>query len=455
MASINYTADDVTNFMNPERGFTYAIATNGSEVGTASFFSTQAATYSRSFYRVTYDIGNYKSGTAIDATKLAEIDTTMNRLRSAGVKCAFRVWYEATGNGADAAHSVVMSHLAQIKPYISAHEDVIAVFEAGFVGSWGEWAFSNNYGNTDGSTYTAGLTTTQWSNREAVVLAMLSAAPADMFVSVRCPYFKMHFFGNNAMTAGEAYAQTNKARVGHFNDAYISSNNDFNTYISTATDRAYLAAETNWLPFGGESAAFNSTYAACTPAQAENARMHASYLNQFYFGAVIDNWSASGCFSTIQINLGHRFQLISSTYATTATIGSSLSVNIHCRNNGYAAPFGRRSTYYVLRNGSQSHAYVLAADCRNWQSGSFSIAETVSLSAMPAGTYNAYLWMPDRHPTLSNRPAYSIRFANNNVWNATEGFNDLGQTIEVVSAAAAASDPGTPFLHRKLRRIFG
>lgn len=456
MPSVNYSADDATAIANPERGFIYQLSSSGSEATNENFFSAQLANSQRTFFRVLYTLGAF-TATAISAAKLTQLDTLMNRLRSSGAKCILRARYELDGSGDDASHDIVLSHITQMQPYLSAHADVIPIFEAGFIGSWGEWAFSQNYGNTDGLTYTAGLTTTQWSNREAVVLAMLSATPADTFVSVRCPYFKMHFFGNNALSVGEAFAGTNRARTGHFNDAYVSGNDDFSTYVSTATDRAYLAAETNWLPFGGESAAFNATYGACTPAQTENARMHISYLNIDYHPDTINNWSANGCLSAIARNLGYRFQMISSTYASTATIGQSMSVNLHMRNTGYAAPYGRRTAYYVMRNASQSHAYALAADCRFWGSGSISVNETISLSTMPAGTYDCYLWLPDRNAALSNRPAYSIRFANqNDIWDATLGANNLQQSIAVVAAEdAPVSDAGSPFLNRKLRRFFG
>ena len=454
MASVSYTADDVTNFPNPERGFFYFFDTGDALDGT--FFTSQNASLSRTFYKVTYNLNGYQNTSTIDATKINQLTDVLARLRSAGAKCTLRPVYDYAGADTDASLGVALAHIAQLKPIISANADVVPIFEMGFVGAYGELWGSQFYGNINGTTYDAGLTNDQWSAREAILVAMLSAAPVDTFVSMRYPWMKMHKYGTTATSSGEGFDQSNKSRVGHYNDYFVSNAKDGNTYLFTATDRAYTSSDTFFVPNGGESGALDATYGACNPAQSDLNTMHISFLNSAYHPDVLNTWSASGCMATIKLNLGYRFQLISSTYATTATIGASLNVNIHLRNLGYASPFGRRTAYYVMRNASQSHAYALASDPRRWFTGSVSVAEAISLSTMPAGSYNCYLWLPDRNPTLSNRPAYSIRFANNNVWDATEGFNNLGQTIEVISAAdAPVSDPGKPYLNRRLRRFFG
>jgi hypothetical protein len=454
MASVSYTADNTTNFPNPERGFFYFMGTD--DALDATFFTSQNASQARSFYKLLYNLNGYENTSTIDATKITELTDRLGRMRSAGAKCTLRAVYDYAGDGSDASLGVVLAHITQLKPIISANADVVPIWEMGFVGAYGELWGSAFYGNINGTTYDAGLTNDQWSAREAILTAMLSAAPADTFITMRYPWMKMHKYGTTATTAAQGFDQSHKSRVGHYNDYFVSNQKDGNTYLFSATDRAYTAADTFYVPNGGESGALDTTYGACSPAQSDLNRMHISFLNIAYHPDVINTWSASGCLSTVKLNLGYRFQLVSSTYATTATIGSSLNVNIHLQNLGYASPFGRRTAYYVMRNASQSHAYALASDPRLWFTGSVSVAEAISLSTMPAGTYDCYLWLPDRHPTLSNRPAYSIRFANNNVWDATEGFNNLNQSIAVVSAEEAGTpDVPAPFFNRKLRRVFG
>ncbi|MEU7827831.1 DUF4832 domain-containing protein [Nonomuraea sp. NPDC049129] len=55
--------------------------------------------------------------------------------------------------------------------------------------------------------------------------------------------------------------------------------------------------------------------------------------------------------------------------------------------------------------------------------GTAAIDHVTLPSGMSAGTYALLLDLPD--PQLSSRPEYSIRLANENVWEATNGFNSL------------------------------
>ncbi len=41
------------------------------------------------------------------------------------------------------------------------------------------------------------------------------------------------------------------------------------------------------------------------------------------------------------------------------------------------------------------------------------------------------LALPDPMTSLHDRPEYAIRLANQHVWEAETGFNNLGQTLEV------------------------
>jgi hypothetical protein len=41
--------------------------------------------------------------------------------------------------------------------------------------------------------------------------------------------------------------------------------------------------------------------------------------------------------------------------------------------------------------------------------------------------------MPDPAPTLADRPAYAIQLANSGTWDATNGWNDLQESVTVDS----------------------
>jgi hypothetical protein len=47
------------------------------------------------------------------------------------------------------------------------------------------------------------------------------------------------------------------------------------------------------------------------------------------------------------------------------------------------------------------------------------------LSSEMWGEYDVYLNLPDPYATLHDNPAYSIRLANENMWDETTGYNYL------------------------------
>jgi hypothetical protein len=118
-------------------------------------------------------------------------------------------------------------------------------------------------------------------------------------------------------------------------------------------------------------------------------------------------------------------------------------VNIKIRNAGYAPLYNERLAYIVLKNDSKTYLLKLAADPRRWLPNGVvsTINEQVVVPAtVPTGTYQLYLYLPDAYSSLSANPAYAIRFANTNVWEASTGMNKLNATVTVTGE----SEPPTP-----------
>jgi len=77
-------------------------------------------------------------------------------------------------------------------------------------------------------------------------------------------------------------------------------------------------------------------------------------------------------------------------------------------------------------------AINFSADIRKWYTGVYNVRESLSLPAgMEAGSYDVLLNMPDNYASLSTRPEYSVQLANNNLWEATTGYNKLNATIQL------------------------
>jgi hypothetical protein len=55
-------------------------------------------------------------------------------------------------------------------------------------------------------------------------------------------------------------------------------------------------------------------------------------------------------------------------------------------------------------------------------------------AATPAGEYSVYLNLPDPAASIRNRPEFSIRLANQNVWEEATGYNSLLHKVKITSS---------------------
>jgi hypothetical protein len=244
------------------------------------------------------------------------------------------------------------------------------------------------------------------------------------------------------ITLPEPYNGSNIARTGHHNDCFLASETDFGTYGSPPeNDKSYLEAETKYLPMGGEACAPNPPRSQCPTALAELARFHWSYLNIDYHPDVLASWDTGtpphNCLNEVKRRLGYRFVLVEGTYANEVKAGETFTINIKLWNDGWAAPFNPRPVKLLLRHTTNSLIYTttLPDDPRFWladNNATYSLNHTICTPTnMPPGDYELLLHLPDPKPSLSWRPEYTIRFANDMVWEADTGYNKLLHIIKV------------------------
>ena len=114
--------------------------------------------------------------------------------------------------------------------------------------------------------------------------------------------------------------------------------------------------------------------------------------------------------------------------------GDPLALKVILRNEGFASLFNPRPIYAVLQGGNNRYEIPLPnVDPRRWESGkdhTFDVTVTLPSNAQP-GTYKLGMWLPDATTTLRNNPAYSVRFANANVWDPSTGINVLTSNLSV------------------------
>lgn len=447
---VSYTPDNTTVFKNPERGFTEELNGKVTESSPYRVKNHISSNWGKkdcmTMPVVLYNFGNFKDKDLPDKI-LSGFDEDMQTLREMGLKCVLRFAYtERESDKKDAKPEWVKRHLEQLKPHLAANADVIYVLEAGFVGVWGEWYYSENYGNE-----TQHVT----ANRRKVIEYLFENAPADRFILFRYPMIQQEYLNDKQpLTEAEGFSGSQKARMGCHNDAFLHNWGNMGTYASDDKSddpemRQYVATQTLYVPNGGETNIDDDDNLAkkmYTKAPSEMATYHWSFCGSTYAEPVTSRWRSSGLFDTLNVYMGYRYNLHSAQFSDQAAPGGKANVVITIRNVGYAPLYNERPVYLVLKGaGNLSSLYTipLQADPRRWlPNGAWSlIREQVDIPQhVLKGTYHLYLWMPDKYESIQNDPRYAVRFANQNVWDENTGYNDLGAEITITSSAS--KDPG-------------
>ena len=412
-------------FPNPERGF-YAASgireANGNGISESSI--SIARRQGRTLYLLEFYLTNYVT-TDIAEDYLQTIRTYFQSLRDGGAKCILRFCYsdgfDESDKPWDATPEQVMRHLEQVTPILQEYYDVIMVVQAGFVGSWGEWYYTENFKDN--------------ASRKALVDALLAAVPQDRQIQLRTPAYKMGLYGYtlaDTITRAESHKPTAKARLAGHNDCYLSSANDVGTFRSNK-DREYWEAETKYTIMGGESCEL-AQFCHCQGtdkyrgALKDLALNHFTYLNNGYHQKVLSRWREENCLDEIKKRLGYRFVLEQGQFTKEPEAGKPLQVILKLRNVGFAAAMNPRDVELVLtdKSGKVLGTWPVDSDPRYWMpEEEITINQTIMLPEGISGDMVLYLNLPDPCETLHNNPYFSIRIANEGVWNEETGYNQI------------------------------
>ncbi len=449
MRRVTYAAA-TTPLANPERGWYHYIETRASApvpYDLATLMAYRTAEQVTLLYCIVYLDG--LTGTAIPSSLLQHLMANFATVRQAGLKCILRFAYtddDPTLTGeqppfGDAPPQTVAAHLAQLAPIIAANADVIAVWQAGFVGTWGEWYYTDHF--VDDPSEPDVVSDAMIALRRQVIDDELAMVPAGVNVAVRYVGMRQRLVGSTALLpAAAAFGPTRQARIGIHNDCFLADATDQGTFsdASLVAERAYLAAESRYTPMGGESCAANPPRSACATALAELEQFHWTYLNAEYHPDVLTGWQVGGCTSTITRRLGYRLRLVAADLPWTAAPGTALEVSFTLANDGFAAPINPRPAYLVLRPraGGAVTALPLTLEPRAWLPGTRTVTVRVVVPALvPPGDYELLLHLPDPAAALASRPEYAIQLANVATWEATTGYNRLDHIVTLTTVPLA------------------
>lgn len=352
----------------------------------------------------------------------------MNALREGGAKVIVRFSYKSSMEAKDkpwnATPEWVHKHIDQVAPYLMKHADVILCAQCGWLGSWGEWYYVDNgykMNPTKDSDYEM---------RWEVLEHMLRSLPDDRQVALRIPAYKMRYLQmhgdslSSPLTADEAFKNTYKARICGHNDCFVSSQNDVGTYRNDK-DRDFWAEDTKYTLMGGETcekcASSNGEYAI-----SQMEKFHWTYLNQSYRESVTGMWRADGTMTTMLRRLGYRLVLDKAIITSEPKVGEDFKAYFVLRNVGFAAPMNKRDVELIFVHAGTGATYVFpqTEDPRFWMPGEtskFTLACT--LTDMTPGSYKLYLNLPDPYESIHDDPRFSIRLANENMWDEATGYN--------------------------------
>lgn len=425
--TIYYTESDDL-FPNPERGMYTQINYDSENLTkTLAESSLQALREDNITLVFNYYYLNAYRDKDIDDEYLQRLEKNMQVLRKFGAKTILRFAY--TNNYReidkpwDAPVDQVLRHVAQIAPYLQEYADVIFCLQAGFVGSWGEWYYTSHFG----------YPIQDVEARNTLLEALLEALPQRRMLCVRTPEYKtnvLHTDFTDTLTYAEAYNGSDKARLACHNDCFVASQNDVGTFSGTPA-KNYWAKETRFTLMGGETCG-TSYYSTCDNALQQLQRFHWTYLNRSYHPDVLNSWQQDGCMNEIKARLGYRFVLDKAWFTPEPKAGESFVAELQVRNVGFAAPCNPRDVQLVFVSAEQTDQTIVIPfadiDPRTWYAdgnGTHAVNLQCTLPANMNGTYTLYLNLPDPEPTLAANPFCSIRLANENIWEATTGYNKL------------------------------
>lgn len=441
---IQYTPSS-TDFPNPERGFYHQDAPMWLDTDrvpqSADELRELREAYHISMVRFYFLIDEFRDEPITDEA-LAYIQAQFDAVREAGFKMIPRFAYNFPQGGEypyqepDASLERVLAHIDQLMPILRKNADVIAFMEIGLVGAWGEWHSSTN-NLVDEET---GLNDAS----RAIIEALLNALSPERMIAMRYLPYKIDLYGDQPLTSEQAFSGTPQARMGHHNDCFLASATNWGSYSDDETTRQqqkdFLHVDNQYLPQGGETCNIGEDaqpYVHCENALQELAYLRFSTLNRDYHPDVMTLWQSEGCYDEIAMRLGYRLRLIQAEIPYQLIAGDIANITITLQNDGFASPYNPRGFEVILR-ASDGTLYPFSVseshDPRRWlpDLGVIELPIQITLPEdMPSGDYDVLLHLPDPAPSLYGNSAYSIRFANEDVWEAETGFNYLVTTTVI------------------------
>jgi len=476
---------DITN---PDRGFYYPYTTRSSNfvpLVESELIERRVTGYVgfQANYQVKSSIGlrhyvldSFTNSDQLSPSFLGKVISDFNTARSAGVRLILRFSYTNTPNpGTCAANFIcppygdvekqrVIKHIQQLAPLLKDNEDVILGVQQGFIGTWGENYYSDHFGDPSVNANQGYLTNQNWLDRNEVVAELLQAIPVSRMLQLRYPQAKQRYLlgptaplNTSVMTREQAFNENDIARLGFHNDCLLASEDDLGTFADYGNDQSpvssnnslllkrYAQDDGRYTLVGGETC--SDDYSPQNNCGSEGGSAvetmrdyHYTFLNSDYNNSVNNDWMDGDCLEEIKKQLGYRLVLNKAVIPNSSSQGQAMPIELEVTNTGFAAPLNPRELWLIFRNEQTQleTKYRLRGEHTNpqqWLSGETrTVRASPTLSDLDVGDYSLLLHIadPSNDGRIIQHPEFSVRLANQDLWESTTGYNNLGISVKVL-----------------------
>ncbi len=475
--TIHYTADHATLFANPERGwyaqFNGYIAKPPKEycrphdpINLEFLQQLRHSPERMTVYRDWISIPQF-TGAPIPKSRFDEIRRDFATARKAGFKVIVRLTYWVGMGNEDPPEEIVSRHLDQLAPLLKENMDVILSMEGGILGGCGEGATSQHYLGGSNGLNDAGI---------RIYTKVLDLLPPSRQLNVRYPKFKYALMGwsdpEEAVPLDEStgFAGGKASRIGFYDDNFAGDINHwgfFNAYGER--DRAFVEADSRYTMVQGELSGrtdYNTNNGYVEMKKYHFTAFHAIYSlfgrtvgpdnGHHYWDSVADVWKSTGQYEKMGRELGYRFRLLQADVPSSTPTDAVFKMTMNMANDGFARIINPRNVELVFRNVQTGKKHVILVDGdgrgnRLWLPGpgetkTLKISEQMPEGIRP-GDYELLLHLADPYPSIHDRPEYSIRLANQGLWEAETGYNKLNAIVTVETPAVESLVHGVDSVH--------
>ena len=389
-------------------------------------------------------------GREISEDFLAELQRNFDSVREAGLKVIVRFHYDWGMTNRDPDEGTILTHLEQLEPLLHRNADVIAWIQAGLYGGCGE-ASASDQGYV-GAKHRGWNPLRLWQGLSdagrQIYLKMLKITPPERFLAVRYPRFKWDLFGwdrNSAapLDSKSAFSVHEPARVGYYNQGFMGNAQHYAMYVLRG-EAKFAEADSQYAVYEGEISSAGQYKLVKGRVIREMAKCHLTALNCGGDGwsEVAPIWHANGDYAEISRRLGYRYRILTANLPQQVKAGEAVTLSIEMTNDGFARAMNPRVLEVILEGQDEAYALTTSEPRENrlllpgpGESKRLEFSGELPDGAS-AGAYQVVLNLPDPSPSLRERPNYSIRLANKDVWDGRTGYNSLNHTIHVEGAAA-------------------